>query len=219
MKTKIKTAPPIENRQALEALSNRKGKRKPSKVTEPTTEFGKTLQNLMGKRDQTSEINEEELFAGTVYQLVKNRFGNDLAGDFKSAYQLNLVDKPMTERASSAERAAKDTLKFLVSSTLLSRDDARSIRDTAFSAAQIDDTSDFLWDSIGETRAVTSVERGARIVQKRLEDSGDNPIATTAKAASRKKTPEPETTNKMLSYDKHPGLTKDTIRKALKRSA
>lgn len=219
MKTKIKTAPPIENRQAVEALSNRKGKRKPSKVTEPTTEFGKTLENLMGKRDQTSEINEEELFAGTVYQLVKNRFGNDLAGDFKSAYKLNLVDKPLTERVSSAERATKDTLKFLVSSTLLSREDARAIRDTAFAAAQIDDNSDFLWDSIGETRAVTSIERGSRVVQKRLEDSGDTPVATTAKSAHGKKTPEPETTNKMLSYDKRPGLTKDTIRPALKRSA
>ena len=216
MKTKTKTAPPIETQRAIEALTSRKGKRKPSKVTEPTNEFGKTLQNLMGKRDQSSEINEEELFAGTVFQLVKNRFGDDLAGDFKSAYKLNLVDKPVTERVSSAERATKDTLEFLVRSTLISKADARSIRATAFAAAQIDDNSDFLWDSIGETRAVTSIERGTRLVQKRLEESGDTPVATTSKSTRGKRSPEADTTNKMLSYDKHQGPSKESIIRALK---
>jgi len=219
MKTKTKIALPVDNRQTLQALSRRKGGRKPSKVTEPANEFGKTLQSLMGKKDQASQINEEELFAGTMYQLVKNRFGDSIAGDFKSAYQLSLVDKPGKERVASAERAAKDTLKFMVSSTLISREDARAIQDQAFQAAQIDGNSDFLWDSIGDTKAVTSVARGSRLVQKRLEDSGDTPVATASRSAHSKKSPEPEAANRMLSYDKRPGLTKDSIRQTLKRSA
>jgi hypothetical protein len=183
MKTRENIAPPRRQEDAVEALRSRNSRRKPSRVTEPTTEFGKSLQALLGKRVQTSEINEEELFAGAAYQLIKNRHGEAVAADFKSAFQLNLVDKPAQEKVSSDERAAREALRFFVSSTLLSKDEASDIRQLATAAAQIDGKT-ALWDSIGDTRAVTSVEKGSRLVQQRLEESGNAPVASSAAKAS-----------------------------------
>jgi hypothetical protein len=186
MKTREKVAQTIRQSDTIEALSSRNSRRKPSRVTEPTTEFGKSLQALLGKRVQSSEVNEEELFAGAAYQLIKNRYGDTVAGDFKSAFQLNLVDKPSGEKVSSDERAARETLKFFVNSTLLTKEEASDIRKLATAAAQLDD-KDALWDSLGDTRAVTSVSRGASTVQKRLEESGNSPVASRgAKASSAK---------------------------------
>lgn len=183
MKTKEKISQTVRQQDTVEALRARNGRRKPSRVTEPTTEFGKSLQSLLGKRVQTSEVNEEELFAGAAYQLIKNRYGETVAGDFKSAFKLNLVDKPTGEKVSSDERAARETLKFFVNSTLLSKEEASDIRQLATAAAQLDD-NDALWDSLGDTRAVTSVERGTRAVQQRLEESGNAPVASTSAKAS-----------------------------------
>lgn len=183
MNTKAKIAQNLRQDDSVAALSSRSSRRKPSRVTEPTTEFGKSLQTLLGKRVQTSEINEEELFAGAAYQLIKNRYGETIAGDFKSAFKLNLVDKPTSEKVSSDERAAKETLKFFVNSTLLTKEEAADIRQLATAAAQVD-SNDALWDSIGNTRAVTSVSRGAGLVQKRLEESGNAPVASSGVKAS-----------------------------------
>lgn len=183
MKTREKVAQTVRQEDTVEALRSRNSRRKPSRVTEPTTEFGKSLQALLGKRVQSSEVNEEELFAGAAYQLIKNRYGDTVAGDFKSAFKLNLVDKPEKEQVSSDERAARETLKFFVNSTLLSKEEASDIRQLATAAAQLDDNN-ALWDSLGDTRAVTAVERGARIVQQRLEESGNAPVASAGARTS-----------------------------------
>lgn len=195
MKTKAKIAQTLRQEDTVAALSSRNGRRKPSRSTEPTTEFGKSLQALLGKRVQTSEVNEEELFAGAAYQLIKNRYGDTVAGDFKSAFKLNLVDKPSTEKVSSDERAAKETLKFFVSSTLLTREEAADIRQLATAAAQLDN-NDALWDSFGDTRAVSSVANGASTVQSRLEESGNTPVASSSTRASSVKAAVANTTTK-----------------------
>jgi hypothetical protein len=186
MKTREKITQTLRQEDTVDALRSRNGRRKPSRVTEPTTEFGRSLQTLLGKRVQTSEVNEEELFAGAAYQLIKNRYGETVAGDFKSAFKLNLVDKPAGEKVSSDERATRETLKFFVNSTLLTKEEASDIRKLATAAAQLDD-NDALWDSLGDTRAVTSVQRGTQAVQRRLEESGNAPVASSgAKASSLK---------------------------------
>lgn len=146
----------------------------------PTTEFGRTLKDLFGKTANPGEVNEEELFAAAAQQLIKNRLGTQSAEDFKSAFRLNMIDKPKTERFSSPERAAKETLKFFVKATLLTKDEARSIRSMAFEVAQLDDNKEKVWDSWGDSRAVTSFRRGQELVQSRLEASGNAPSTSAA---------------------------------------
>jgi hypothetical protein len=161
-------------------VTTRKSTRIRKASSKPTTEFGRTLKDLFGKTAIPGQVNEEELFAAAAHQLIKNKFGAQSAEDFKSAFRLNMVDKPKTERFSSPERAAKETLRFFVKATLLTREEARSIRSLAFEVAQLDDNKEKVWDSWGETRAVTSFRRGQELVQSRLEASGNAPVAATS---------------------------------------
>jgi hypothetical protein len=160
----------------------RNQRKKPSRSSTPTTDFGRTLKDLLGNTFNPGEVNEEELFAATTHQLILNRYGSTVAEDFKSAFKLNIADKPPSERVASAERAAKESLKFFVNSTLITRDEALQIRQLAMASAQLDDKVDVAWDSMGDTKAVTSFTNGEKLVQGRLEASGNAPITTSRKS-------------------------------------
>lgn len=165
-----------------DALSVGNQRRKPSRSTTPTTEFGRTLKDLLGKTFQPTEVNEEELFAATTHQLILNRYGTTIAEDFKSAFKLNMADKPPTERVASPERATRESLKFFVRSTLITREEAQQIRELALTSSQLDDNLEAVWDSLGDTRAVTSFRKGETLVQGRLEASGNAPITVNRRA-------------------------------------
>jgi len=180
MSPKFKVA--VRQDHSQEALSVRNQRRKPSRSTTPTTEFGRTLRDLLGNTFKPGEVNEEELFAATTHQLIKNRFGDSVAKDFKSAFKLNMADKPANEKFASAERATKESLKFFVDSTLMTREEARQIRELAFASAQLDNNIDEAWDSIGDTKATTSFVNGEKLVQGRLEASGNAPAIASAKS-------------------------------------
>jgi hypothetical protein len=152
----------------------------------PATEFGRTLKDLLGKTYQPGNLSEEELFAATAYQLVFNRYGASVAQDFRSAFKLNMADKLPTERFSSAERATNQTFRFFINSTILSRDEVKEIRTLAFNTAQLDDNLEVAWDSFGDTRAVTSFTKGEKLVQQRLESSGNAPITLNRKTNGKK---------------------------------
>ncbi len=183
MKTNNKTRVEPRTEQQLEQLNARKKRQKASGGASPTTEFGRSLKDLLGRPAIAGQVNEEELFAATTYQLIANRFGEQTAKDFKSAFRLNMVDKPNGERYPSAERATKESLKFFVQSTIMTETEARGIRELAFSAAQLDDNDSKVWDSWGDSKAVTSFRKGQTLVQGRLEESGNAPVSI----ASRKK--------------------------------
>jgi hypothetical protein len=187
MKTNSKARLDIAKDQQLNQANNRKVKAKSSGSARPTTEFGRTLKDLLGRAAIAGQLNEEELFAATTYQLIANRFGEQTAKDFKSAFRLNMTDKPQRERYASPERATKESLKFFVDSTIMTAEEAKSIRQLAFNAAQLDDNHDKVWDSWGDTRAVTSFRRGQNLVQERLEESGNSPVVI-AGSGNRSKT-------------------------------
>lgn len=180
IQSKIKAA--VRREPDQDVLNVRNQRRKPTRSTTPATEFGRTLNDLLGKTFQPGEVNEEELFAATTHQLIFNRYGATVAEDFKSAFKLNMADKPPRERFASAERATKESLKFFVRSTLITREEAQQIRQLAFTAAQLDDNIDFLWDSIGDTKATTSFAKGERLVQERLEASGNAPVIASRRS-------------------------------------
>ncbi|MFO0416156.1 MAG: hypothetical protein ACK5Y6_02605, partial [Pseudomonadota bacterium] len=163
------------------ALTTRKLTTKSISSKQVTTEFGKSLRSLLGKTAVSGQVNEEELFAATTHQLIKNRFGENLAKDFRSAFKLNMADKPDTERFSSAERAAKQSLRFFVDSTLMTKEDAQQIRTLATNLSQLGENDSKLWDSWGDTKATTSISRGQTLVQGRLEQTGNAPVTSSGK--------------------------------------
>lgn len=185
MKTlaKIRVATPA--REAPNALSSGNRTSNPSRSVQPSTEFGKTLQSLLGKARVADDVNEEEFFAGAVYQIIKDNFGNSVANDFKSTFKLNMADKPLKERVASAERAAKESLKFFVNSTILTKEDANGIKNTACQVAQLDSKQQYLWDSLGKTKAVTSFAKAEKLGQTRLASSGYTPAPNVGSSNTR----------------------------------
>lgn len=181
MKTKAMRSGRVRNQNRSTKLTAQQRKRIQSQQIKTFNEFGKTLKNLLGTSSVKGQLSEEELFAATAHQLVKNRYGTEMAKDFRSVFRLSMADKPATERYSSAERAAKETLRFFRNSTLLTREEVRDIRQLAFSKAQLDDNARRLWDNWGDTKAVTSNKRGQQLVQSRLEEAGEAP-ATASEA-------------------------------------
>jgi hypothetical protein len=190
MKTALKSNPVTRRETAQDLLSVGNKRRKPSRSSTPTTDFGRTLKDLLGNTFQPGQVNEEELFAATTHQLILNRYGASVAEDFKSAFRLNMADKPPSERFASAERATKESLKFFVNSTLMTREEAQQIRQLAFAASQLDDNLDVAWDSLGDTKAITSFADGEKLVQGRLEASGNAPITASRRGRSKAATVE-----------------------------
>jgi hypothetical protein len=147
-------------------------RRKPGKVEEPSTDFGKTLQSLLGKKQSDQKVSEEEIYAALILHQLKAK-GDQYTSDWKSTYKLNEFDKPAKEKVASAERAADDSMKFFVESTLLTQDEAKAIKQTAFGIAQLDDKTNKLWDHFGgdkeNTIAVTSFSNAQKLIQERLD--------------------------------------------------
>ena len=179
MKTKAMRSGRVRNQQRATRLNAQQRKRIQSQQIKTFNEFGKTLKNLLGTSAVKGKLSEEELFAATAQQLVKNRHGAEMAKDFRSVFRLSMADKPAAERFASAERAAKETLRFFRDSTLLSREEVRDIRQLAFATAQLDDNARRLWDNWGDTKAVTSNKRGQELIQSRLEDAGEAPVTAS----------------------------------------
>jgi hypothetical protein len=183
MKTHSKSGVETHAKLSSGGVTSQKSKGKSSNRITPTTEFGKSLKALLGTTAIAKQVNEEELFAASAHQLIKNRYGAQTAEDFKSAFRLNMVDKPKKEKHPSAERAANEALDFFVKSSLMTTEEVKDIRDLASQVAQLDENTDKLWDSWGKTRAVTNFKKGEALVQARLETSGNAPIAS-ARAGS-----------------------------------
>jgi hypothetical protein len=181
MKTNLKIRQQQRPDASPSAVTPRKLTTKSISSKQVNTEFGKSLRSLLGKTAVSGQVNEEELFAATTHQLIKNRFGDNLAKDFRSAFRLNMADKPDSERFPSAERAAKRSLRFFVDSTLITQQDAEQIRTLASNLSQLDDNDAKLWDSWGDTKATTSLSRGQTLVQGRLEQTGNAPVTSSGK--------------------------------------
>jgi hypothetical protein len=181
MKTRSMRSRRARNQQRAANITARQRKTIQSKGLKTFNEFGKSLKNLLGSTAVKGKLSEEELFAATAHQLIKNRYGNEMANDFRSVFRLSMADKPATERYASAERAAKETLKFFRDSTLLTREQVRDVRQLAFSTAQLDDNARRLWDNWGDTKAVTKNKRGQELIQSRLEEAGEAPVTSSQK--------------------------------------
>lgn len=177
MKTQAKIRQNAPSSDSVAALNNRNRTQNPASSIRPSTEFGKTLRSLLGKASVADDVSEEEFFAGAVYHLIKDNFGAEVAHDFKSTFKLNMADKPANEKVASAERATKESLKFFVNATILTKEQADAIKQVAFQAAQLDKNKNVLWDSLGETRAVSTFAKVQNVGQKRLEESGYTPQA------------------------------------------
>lgn len=152
-----------------------------------STPFGRVIQSMLGRRGAADQISEEELFAASIFKVIKLQHGADLAQDFKSAFKLALVDKPASERFSSAERAAKEAVQFLVDATILTKKQAKSVLEVASQVCQLDGNAE-IWDNIGDSASAGKFTKVASLVDNRIsaavggESGGSTPAPTTSKS-------------------------------------
>ena len=168
------TPPPPPVTPSKPSSPGRRPTPRPALAEVPSNEFGKTLESLLGNKFGKSKVSEEEIYAALIFHQLKTTFGKQFANDWKSTFDLSALDKPISERKASAERSANDALKFFVESTLITKDQAKEIKRTAFELAQLDDNKGQLWDDTGggedKTIAVASFANAQKLIQRRLDD-------------------------------------------------
>ena len=179
MKTTAANSPEMQV-PAASAPKQRRDRSQPEEIND----FGRVIQTLLGKRRRADKVSEEELFAGSVFSLVKHEFGTQMARDWKAAFKLALVDKPANEQMPSAERAAKEALDFFVKATIISKDKADSIREVASQICQLDDHRG-IWDAYGDTKAVKSFASAQTLMAQRLEEATSGTTPESNKIASK----------------------------------
>ena len=128
--------------------------------------------------DGANNVNEEELFAGIIKERLTKLKGADVAAKYDTA--LAAEKTKLTENGYvPVEQAAENALKSLVESKDLTADEAAQIRAESFEAAQLDDNTDKLFDSIGsekdKTVAVMGLEQAIERARAVIDafDSGE----------------------------------------------
>ncbi len=175
--------PPTTSKIAQVALLAEQRRTRPAPGEMEMTEFGRTIQSLLGKKSPNEKVSEEALFAAAVFSQIKSKFGSEMAQDFKATFKLSKVDKLSTERNPSAERAAKEALKFFVRATIITKEEARSIRNIATQVAQLDDKAP-LWDGVrglDNSIAVTSFGIAQVQIQQRLAEATGETFTSSQK--------------------------------------
>lgn len=180
--------PATSSKIAQVALPTEQRRTRPAPGEMEMTEFGRTIQSLLGKKGPNEKVSEEGLFAAAIFSQIKSKFGSEMAKDFKSTFKLTKVDKLSNERIPSAERAAKEALKFFVRATIITKEEARSIRSIATQVAQLDDKAP-LWDGVrglDNSIAVTSFGIAQVQIQQRLAEATGETFTSSQKPTTSK---------------------------------
>jgi len=112
--------------------------------------------SLSGSGNNT--VSEEELFSAVVRERIHFTRGDGSAESFDSALKEALAVPPAPGRVFSYEDAAKSALEKLKGTQELTADEATAIYSQSFAAAQLDGNSNALFDALGETAAVSSMD-------------------------------------------------------------
>ncbi len=154
----------------VQAVSAQPKRKKAEAATAETTDFGRVIQTMLGRKGASTEMSEEDLFAAATFKVIKELHGVELARDFKSAFKLARIEKLPNEIVASNERATKEALNFFVKSTILTKEQANQIRDIAAQVCQLDNKQ-AIWDEFGKTKAVTTFADAQVTIQERLAEA------------------------------------------------
>lgn len=119
------------------------------------TNFSQVLRNFV-QPDRDNLVSEEELFAG----LIQERILKVKGAEALSVYQ-KMLDQQKAKFMGSAgyvaiEPAARQALRDLVTSGVVTKAEANKIHSQSFVAAQMDNKVDRLWDGVGTKAHPTS---------------------------------------------------------------
>lgn len=132
------------------------------------------LNSLTGSIDPAS-VNEEQLFAGIVYDRIAAAKGEAVANEYNTLLDAKMAEHTRADGFVFVEDAARAALQEMEGSGKLTTAEAETIHAQAFQAAQLDDNTAALYDSRGDTMAVaptaTAMEKVLAMLLK--FDSGE----------------------------------------------
>lgn len=139
------------------------------------SDFSQVLQGLLGT-DGQQEINEEEFFSSIIEARLKEE-SPEAATYYHD--QFTNLSKTMARPDGyvPVEDVAKAALKATVAAGKIGDYKAQLINSFAFYSAQLDDVKQALYDSLGDTRAVSTVDGAMTKLQLAIEDIDNGTVA------------------------------------------
>ncbi len=108
-----------------------------------------TLLRSMVKADGANQTNEEELFAGLIFERLKSAKGDEVANKYSAALESEKTALKKGDGYIPYEDAAKNALRSLRESKDITSEEADSIYSEAFEGAQLDSNKNALYDGRG----------------------------------------------------------------------
>lgn len=140
-------------------------------VSESPEVLGASFHDILAQQlnpDTQGQVNEEQLFSALIYERLNTEKGMSVAEQY--AAELELHGNAVGSNA--IENNARTALSSLVDQDILSSEEAEEIHAQAFKAAQLDDNTEALYDSLGSrndpTVAVTLVELAITKAQEQV---------------------------------------------------
>jgi len=149
-------------------------------TTEASPDFKNFLMRALGGEGQ-SETNEEELFAAIIEQRLE-AINPDAANHYRGQKAELMTSMARSDGYVSVEDVAKTALRSTMEAGLIDEATASQVQAHSFSAAQLDDNLNALYDSRGSgddpTIATAAIDDALSRVQRALEriDSGEEEV-------------------------------------------
>jgi hypothetical protein len=99
--------------------------------------------------DGANQVNEEELFAGIIFERLKSTKGEEVANKYATSLASEKAALQKSSGYVPVEDAAKNALKSLRADGSLSSEEADTVYSEAFDAAQLDANKNALYDGRG----------------------------------------------------------------------
>jgi hypothetical protein len=101
------------------------------------------------KAEKSSQVNEEELFAGLVKQRLENSKGSEVATEYQGFLDQEVSSRTKANGFIPYEDAAKAALSKLQQAGKVTDEETQKVYSESFQAAQLDDNKDALYDGRG----------------------------------------------------------------------
>lgn len=142
--------------------------------------FDEILSQIL-KPNSANEVNEEELFAGIIEERISTLKGEEAATTYHDKLDEYMASTQRADGYIFVEDAARKALGDMVGLGVLSQEEAETVHAQSFSAAQLDDNLDALYDgrgSVGDpTIALASMESallGAKTLIDKFESGEED---------------------------------------------
>lgn len=141
----VKSSSQVSPQQGVKPYSNPAPTDAPSSGS---TEFDTTLKAIL-KGDSANKVSEEDVFSALVQERIKKTKGDDALKKFQELLAATQTEMKKDDGFIPMEDAAKAALIKAREAGILTKEETDLIYSQAFSAAQLDDNKDVLYDNRG----------------------------------------------------------------------